>query len=234
MSSLGAVDYSQNVPVANLKPTLEMHRLFTFPLRLFRGQKFDLLRMLAKESFYFDHECGFLRSIFCEMTISAVELAEILSHDIKDAEKIISDRLLQSNCDISRNVPMGNVDGMMNYKFEAHRLFSLLKNVDYFPDLNIYELAKSGFYYFGKEDKVRCDFCNLGLHQWKEQEKPDEEHLRWNPKCPFMLKDINVTANNIPIGSEQIDSVKTDGAAGGQDDIPQQASSSNAGISTCW
>ncbi|XP_065341744.1 uncharacterized protein LOC135940679 [Cloeon dipterum] len=202
--------HSNNVPFPNLNMDLEMHRLLTFPFQLFRGLKFDLLRMLAKEEFYYDHECGFVRSIFYAMTISAVELAQILSHNIEDAEKIISGRLLQLNCDISRNVPIGNVDGVLNYKFESHRLYSLLKNVDHFPHVNIYELAKSGFYYLGEKDNVKCDFCGLEIHGWEQQDKPDDEHLRWNDKCPFMRNDKNVTANNIPIGSEQIDSVKSD------------------------
>ncbi|CAB3387124.1 Hypothetical predicted protein [Cloeon dipterum] len=243
-------DHCKNVPVATLKLTFAVHRLFTFPLRLFRDYSFDLLRMVAEEGFYYDDKLGFLRSIFCEMTISAEELAEISSHELKVAKKIISERLLQFNCKIgdydnSRNVPMRNIDDVPNYKFEAHRLFSLLKNVVHFPHVNIYELAKCGFYYLGGKDKVKCDFCTLEIHGWEQQDNPDEEHLRWNPKCPFMLKDINVTASNIPIGSEQIDSIKTDaigsmanvtanphfahhdvpanGAAGGQDEIPQQA-----------
>ena len=48
------------------------------------------------------------------------------------------------------------------------------------------ELAKAGFYYIGPGDRVRCAFCKVNLHNWKEGDDVYEEHDKYAPACPFM------------------------------------------------
>ncbi|CAB3386804.1 Hypothetical predicted protein [Cloeon dipterum] len=103
---------------------------------------------------------------------------------------------------------MGNdVDSVLNYKFEAHRLYSLKKKTDWLF-VEPFGLAKSGFYYTGDGDNVRCAFCNLEVRGWEEGDTPDGEHRRWNQNCPFLQSQKSVF--NIPIGSEQTE-MKHDG-----------------------
>lgn len=48
------------------------------------------------------------------------------------------------------------------------------------------DLAKAGFYYFGKRDMVKCFYCNGGLRNWDPNDQPMEEHARWFPRCPYI------------------------------------------------
>ena len=49
-----------------------------------------------------------------------------------------------------------------------------------------YDLARAGFYYFGIKDMVKCFFCNGGLKDWKLDDDPYQDHVRWFPKCQFI------------------------------------------------
>ncbi|XP_065341914.1 baculoviral IAP repeat-containing protein 7-B-like [Cloeon dipterum] len=186
-----------------LNLNLSMHRLFTFPLRIFRELPFDYLVFLAELGLCYECKDNqeFLQSEFRDFKINLEEIAEYFSHGAEKFKKMISTKLKEANCEIddSDNVPMGNVDIVLNYKFEAHRLYSLLK----YPHWRYVEpcdLARSGFYYTGDGDNARCAFCNLEVSGWEDGDEPDTEHTRWNPNCPFMLKDPLIF--NIPIGRE--------------------------------
>ncbi|OWF34641.1 uncharacterized protein LOC110443946 [Mizuhopecten yessoensis] len=52
----------------------------------------------------------------------------------------------------------------------------------------IESLVDAGFFYTGKEDIVRCFFCDIGLAEWSNDDDPWEEHARHSPDCPH-LKD---------------------------------------------
>ena len=56
------------------------------------------------------------------------------------------------------------------------------------PYISVFELAKNGFYYTGKSDRVRCNFCDFELYEWKAQDKPVIEHSKWVPNCSFITK----------------------------------------------
>lgn len=58
------------------------------------------------------------------------------------------------------------------------------------------KLARCGFYYFGKEDHVRCAFCRVEIGRWLPGDDCETDHQRWGPMCPF-LRGIEV--DNIPI-----------------------------------
>lgn len=53
--------------------------------------------------------------------------------------------------------------------------------------LNIQKLAKSGFYYLGTSDKVKCAFCSLVLHKWEPYDDPILEHFKYRFRCPFLV-----------------------------------------------
>ncbi|CAB3387126.1 Hypothetical predicted protein [Cloeon dipterum] len=180
-----------------------MHRLFTIPLRIFRELPFHCLRSLADLGLYYEciNNQEFLRSKFCEFRANLEEILEqCFAHGAENFKK----ELEEGNYGIndSDNVPMGNVDIVLNYKYEAHRLYSLLKYSDW-QCVKPCDLARSGFYFTGEGDKARCAFCNLEVRGWEEGDEPDTEHTRWNPNCPFMQKDPLIF--NIPIGSEHLE-----------------------------
>ena len=57
-------------------------------------------------------------------------------------------------------------------------------------------LAKVGFSYTGKGDKVRCDACSLEIDSWKPGMDPKQEHMERNPQCPFVLDQSEIFSKN--------------------------------------
>ncbi|XP_065339942.1 baculoviral IAP repeat-containing protein 7-B-like [Cloeon dipterum] len=199
------------VPAAKnlkLKLILAMHRYFTYPLDFHQSYTTDLIISLSELGLYYriTGECEFLHCNFCQLKISREKFEEYLSKGSADAKNTIYKRQKDLKCKLleqnSENLPMGqNVESKLNHKFEAHRLYSLLQKLDW-QFVEPFGLARSGFYYTGYGDNVRCTFCNLEVCKWGAGDTPDGEHKRWNSKCPFMLK--NHIVPNIEIGSEQL------------------------------
>ena len=48
------------------------------------------------------------------------------------------------------------------------------------------DLAKAGFFSFGKNDMVKCFYCDGGIRNWDQFEDPIVEHTRWYPRCPYI------------------------------------------------
>ena len=62
------------------------------------------------------------------------------------------------------------------------------------------DLAKSGFFYVGISDSVKCFFCNGGLRQWDIFDDPFEDHVRYFPNCQYIrhvLGDRRITESNV-------------------------------------
>lgn len=57
-------------------------------------------------------------------------------------------------------------------------------------------LAKTGFYYIGPQDQVKCYFCKVEVGRWENGDNEVSEHSRWSPNCP-LLKRRETT--NVPI-----------------------------------
>lgn len=55
-----------------------------------------------------------------------------------------------------------------------------------FIDKNL--LAKTGFYYTGKEDIVQCVFCQVELSKWTLEDNEVFEHMKWSPNCPLLKR----------------------------------------------
>lgn len=47
------------------------------------------------------------------------------------------------------------------------------------------QMAKAGFYFLGRQDNVRCTFCNEEFSYWSKDEIPFLEHFERCPSCPF-------------------------------------------------
>jgi len=57
-------------------------------------------------------------------------------------------------------------------------------------------LAKVGFSYTGKGDKVRCDVCQLEIDSWKPGMDPKQEHMERSSQCPFVLGQREIFSKN--------------------------------------
>ena len=49
------------------------------------------------------------------------------------------------------------------------------------------DLALGAFSYTGKEDKVKCLFCQTVFNNWNHEDLPYDEHQRLVPQCPFVI-----------------------------------------------
>ncbi|XP_058542445.1 baculoviral IAP repeat-containing protein 3-like isoform X2 [Neofelis nebulosa] len=59
-------------------------------------------------------------------------------------------------------------------------------------------LARAGFYYTGRKDRVRCFCCGLTLDNWKQGDSPLEKHRRLYPSCSFIQSLNPVSASGPP------------------------------------
>ncbi|XP_059154668.1 baculoviral IAP repeat-containing protein 3-like [Physella acuta] len=62
------------------------------------------------------------------------------------------------------------------------------------------DLAKSGFYYAGYADCVRCFQCGLGLKSWKAGDDVVEQHRKFRPNCPFLMLQLQYSDNHVLLG----------------------------------
>ena len=49
-----------------------------------------------------------------------------------------------------------------------------------------YTLAKCGFVYSGKGDKVTCFHCGIHLKDWERNDDPWKEHYKWRTQCDYL------------------------------------------------
>ncbi|XP_055325624.1 death-associated inhibitor of apoptosis 1 [Sitodiplosis mosellana] len=57
-------------------------------------------------------------------------------------------------------------------------------------------LAKTGFYYIGPHDQVRCYFCKVEVSSWENGDNEVNEHSRWSPNCPLLKRR---DTSNVPL-----------------------------------
>lgn len=68
--------------------------------------------------------------------------------------------------------------------------------------IDVKELAMTGMYYTGDQDKTACHFCGVEIFKWQDGDFPVIEHLRWSPSCLLMRRRITC---NIPINPDRLD-----------------------------
>ncbi|XP_059472154.1 death-associated inhibitor of apoptosis 2-like [Neocloeon triangulifer] len=172
---------------------IALHRLFTFPLN------FEIdPEPLAEAGLFYDQDKEAIKCNFCKfVTKDTTCLRGKTAYEIlKMTPKCVINKRS------SKNVPLGNIESVLNYKYESHRLYSTLKKKDW-RFVTPVDLAKSGFYYSSQEDNCRCIYCNLEVRGWEKGDTPDGEHKRWNENCPFLRNPGGVV--NIKIGEELIE-----------------------------
>lgn len=69
------------------------------------------------------------------------------------------------------------------------------------PWLSKVELAMSGLYYLGDEDRTKCYFCQVEIGRWERGDEPVAEHLRWSPNCPLLRRR---PTGNVPLDCEAL------------------------------
>lgn len=57
-------------------------------------------------------------------------------------------------------------------------------------------LAKTGFYYIGPHDQVKCYFCKVEVSSWEMGDNEVAEHGRWSPNCPLLKRR---DTSNVPL-----------------------------------
>ncbi|XP_059483181.1 baculoviral IAP repeat-containing protein 1f-like [Neocloeon triangulifer] len=191
----GAPVKNDKVHLLNLN--IALHRYFTFTVdfrKKFRGD----FETLAEAGFYCLLLNGGmkLRCNFCHLVINE---SEIHNWTKLDKDQILSQKSCLIHSNDSKNFPLSV--NLRNYKFESHRLYSLLKKEDW--NVSPADLAADGFYYEGDGDLCRCAFCCVQIYKWEQQDNVHDQHVQWNKECPFLINPEGV--QNIPIGKEIVD-----------------------------
>ncbi|XP_050418713.2 baculoviral IAP repeat-containing protein 7 [Patella vulgata] len=86
------------------------------------------------------------------------------------------------------------------------------------------QIAEAGFYYLEREDAVKCFFCGGVLKSWRDDDIPWQEHAKWFPKCPYLLriKGADFVNSIYYPGTGTAKSVGDNGATGNNGMIVQQ------------
>lgn len=83
-----------------------------------------------------------------------------------------------------------------NLRYENHRL-KTFDDVGWPHNfINPEKLAKTGFYYVGPFDQVKCYFCKLVVWRWEIGDDEVKDHIRWAPCCPLLRRR---QTTNVPI-----------------------------------
>lgn len=81
--------------------------------------------------------------------------------------------------------------------YEKNRLNSFVGwNVRFIEPV---KLAKAGFYFTHKDDRVKCPFCNIEIYQWKQGDDPLRDHKTWSPACRYIR---HQPCGNIPMSED--------------------------------
>lgn len=49
-------------------------------------------------------------------------------------------------------------------------------------------MAKTGFFFIGPYDEIKCNFCNVVIRNWEVGDNEVTEHIRWSPNCPLLKR----------------------------------------------
>ena len=89
----------------------------------------------------------------------------------------------------------GNKKGQLPIKYKPFRFYEdRLSTFDDWPKFmnpRPSSLARAGFIYTGRSDKVKCFECGVTLCNWEPSDEPISEHIRWSSMCKYINKLIN-------------------------------------------
>jgi baculoviral IAP repeat-containing protein 7/8 len=84
----------------------------------------------------------------------------------------------------------------LDYKKESDRLLSFEIVQHQFLQEQKENLARQGFYLLALPDTVKCKFCGLALNDWKPNDNPLAEHLKFSRNCDLLKRR---ETENVPI-----------------------------------
>ena len=95
----------------------------------------------------------------------------------------------------------------MDIRYEQQRLASFRGWPT--PKISVERLAENGFFYIGREDCVKCEFCKLVLKDWLKEDNVEHEHrLHSQNKCAFLrgkTDNIALGVNPLQKKNERVD-----------------------------
>jgi baculoviral IAP repeat-containing protein 7/8 len=93
---------------------------------------------------------------------------------------------------------------IIDFNLESMRLESFRQCQNDFLVRNKEILALQGFYFQAPPDKVKCMFCNLVLGNWKPNDDPLTDHLKYSGNC-ILLK--RRATSNVPISPATLNDI---------------------------
>lgn len=82
------------------------------------------------------------------------------------------------------NTLISRIDSYKKLKWEQQVMSSVSENSNIKPEA----LARAGFFYTGIADNVTCFWCGLGLNHWDPNDDPINEHVRFVPRCTWLVR----------------------------------------------
>lgn len=80
--------------------------------------------------------------------------------------------------------------------------------------INKESMAKTGLYFTGDGDQVKCFHCKVTLGDWKEGDRPFERHLSESPHCDFLRRLGHSYDDDLAVDGEyEADEDDVDGAS---------------------
>jgi hypothetical protein len=64
---------------------------------------------------------------------------------------------------------------------------------DKVKNFDVREFVRAGFYYSGKEDKVVCHYCGLGICKFEWNDNIYQEHIRFKPDCQYLINQVGIS-----------------------------------------
>ncbi|CAI9717317.1 Hypothetical predicted protein [Octopus vulgaris] len=192
----------------------EKERLLTFSENI--QQKLTATE-LAANGYYYDSTEGKILCFFCKSVLEfsdstfkhkyscedKVDNCPVYLHndtDIKNAATINVQITEQEN-EIVVTTSTENIIPNENEMLDMQKRLDSFENWDKSIPVTPTGLAKNGFYYLRYGDAVKCAYCSVQLHEWKENDDVHKEHRNFSPKCPnlesFMKIDFKYELNRL-------------------------------------
>ncbi|CAB3380489.1 Hypothetical predicted protein [Cloeon dipterum] len=168
----------------------EFNRCTTFPRQWdFRYSKAEL----AEHGFFSVDGSSWVVCFSCGLEIN-VQVDNRDSLLVQHATKSPLCSMVTGNNSINVPLPHKTI-----YKFEKDRLYSFLSS--HFPwPVDVYSLAKHGFFYDQRKRSSCCFECQLQIGSWTQGDSSESEHSKYSPNCRFYLSGEGV--ENVPLGQE--------------------------------
>lgn len=119
---------------------------------------------------------------------------EDLFLSLKDKKRVMgvlrNDRfpLNYENADIHNESMISNFSRLDTFSSKIQGMFS-----DKIKNFNVLDFVRAGFYYNGKEDRIVCHYCGLGLRNFEWNDNVYQEHIRFQPDCQFLINQVGVS-----------------------------------------